>query len=569
MSVEVEQCSSVPEEPERPVAKDAALGTSQVSRDAAEVPQEPSQPSVPALWHQERLGVQVVVLCLGFGLYTSQGRGVSEEAGSQLDLAQLKRWLNSRCGDRLPEIWEAAMPAPPGWMTLAIITVMLWAFWEATKFPRHATTQNVWGCMRMLMQLLGDLALAPLFLLLPGELTEVLYQATPQNEHILASCSSMWRFKQTPWLRNAWLCFAALMYYDLTGNDESMVHREKLSTPDGGVIALDWWGSSQPGANGKTKVLFVGTTWSGDAMVSFAKEVCKHFTAEGWQCVVMVKRGCGLTMPNKQPPPEPGMQASPWCLSGFDDFQLAVDHVVDLCPGVPVCGLGTSLGGGQLRNYVNETGSQSRLTAAVVVDAGEDWELALTSLDRRLPIVASALKMAGDSTCDMCGVPAKTATMVDDSRAEANAPASTISNLVSKVFRASPQKSRPAEGPCIKFVRQRLAPFHGFEASAAGASHYMRSCQPADPVGCNIPTLEMITFNDLLTEASEIQKLQKLYLASPHIVTCTTRLGTHIVRWSGIRGSCWISQVGCEFLESALRAPPTQRAEPATNGPRD
>lgn len=512
------------------------------SKDTVEPSQERAKPAVPSLLSQERLGVQVVVLCLGLGLYTSRLDG---ETGSQFDLARLKAWLNSRWGDRFPQKWEAAVlwedavAEPPGWIALAIIAVVIWALWESTKFPRHHSLHSPWDYARMSMQMLGDVALVPFYLFLPAEFTEVLYASTPENERLLACCPSLWRFKQTPWFRNAFLSFCALMWHDLVhtmrGNDANVVHREHLRTPDGGTVALDWFGASKPGANGKTKVLFVTTTWAGDTLVSFPQEVCKHFEANGWQCVSMVKRGCGIAMPNKQTP-ESGSWVAPWCLGGFDDIQLAIDHVASICPGLSICGIGPSLGAGQLRNYVNKTGFKSKLAAVVVVDAGEDWEIALKSLDHRLPVVAKALAGTAHRACDECGVPAKF---------ESAVPAES----------ASPE----GEGDLLRFVRERLAPAHGFEASVAGATQYLRSCQFADPAGCQTPTLEILTFNDLLTSVSMTRNTKMLHVASPHIVTCTTRQGTHIVRWNGIRGRCWISQVGCEFLESALKKP-TEKA---------
>jgi len=479
----------------------------------------------------------------------------AEIMGSQLDLVELATWLRSRTGDNIPPKWASAMPEPPGLMTLIAIALVLWGFGEATAFPRHDSMQTAWDCARILMQLVGDLALLPLFLLLPGELTEVFYTPTPQNERILASCPSMWRFKQTPWFRNQLVSFAGLMYYDFRNSDQSVVHRETLRAPDGGTIALDWYGSSMPGTNGKSKVLFVASTWAGDALVTALLEVCKHFTAEGWQCVVMVKRGCGVTMPNKQFPLEGNTHVAPWCLSGFEDFQLAVDHVVNMCQGVPVCGYGPSLGAGQLRNYCRVTGTQCKLAAAVVVDAGEDWNLTVPSLDRRVPCISAALRMAGNASFDLCGVPQKVGMQPEESASDDFTLLPRIYAGLSQIrsFAARLRDPQELEGPLFQWVRDRQAPALGFEASAAGVGQYLRRCQPADPSGCKVPTLEILTFNDFLVDASDIRNLQQMYLASPHIVTCTTRMGTHVVRWTGWRCSCWISPVACDFLESAMR----------------
>jgi predicted alpha/beta-fold hydrolase len=495
--------------------------------------------------------LQVVFVCLGFGLYKSQ------KSDSQLDLSRLATWLNSPMGKELSEEYGAAIPEPPSWMGLALIALVIWAFYEATAFPRYHKMSSLWDQTRMLMQLIGDLMFAPLFLFLPGEVTEVHCTPTLQNERLLAACPSMWRFKQTPWFRNPMLCFAMLMYYDNIGNDRNQVHRERLTAPDGGTIALDWWGCGRPGANGNSKVLFIASTWTGDSLNSFSREVCKHFTSKGWQCVVMVKRGCGIAFPNEQPQLEgTGARPAPWCLNGFEDFELAVNHVAETCPGASICGLGPSLGASQLRNYVNKKGSKSKLAAAVVVDAGEDWEFSIPDLGSRTPFIASVLKVAAASSLNVCGVPQPGASKAPEfQKAASNGSKGKLRmiwELLTKTL-ATKQAQEP-EGELWQYLRDHHAPALGFEASNFGLSKYLRSCMTADPAGCKVPTLELLSFNDVLIPVDTVRDLQKLPLASPHIVTCATRVGTHVLRWSGLRGSCWIGQVSCEFLESVLRS---------------
>jgi len=488
-----------------------------------------------------------VVLSYLAGLYSSSGHNfLRQVAPVDLDqkVNQLPDW-HSFGSEASTAKWISAMPEVPGMAALFVVVMFFWAVWEATTFPRHHSMQTIWDCIRMVIQFLGDLLVVPLFVFLPGELTEVDYRPTPENKRILAACPSIWRFKQAPWFRNGFLSFTALMYYDLVGYDERMVHREKLKTPDGATIALDWWGVKKPGPNNKSKVLFVASTWCGDAMNHFSRQVFKHFTAEGWQCVVMVKRGCGLIMTNTQDAP-----VKPWCLNGFEDFQLAVDHVASMCPGVPICGLGPSLGATHLRNYINTVGSKSKLKAAVVVDAGEDYNDAFESLDRRLPLISSVLVMTGKKTLEACGLSTSPWAAI-----EATGMPRALDRLSQLLgsFSVKPGHQEEPEGVAHKWLREWLAPAHGFESSNSGVAQYLRKCQPADPAGCKVPTLEILSFNDLLCEPSVIQIQQKFHLASKHIVTCVTQSGTHVIRWNGLTGNCWISQVSCEFLEAALK----------------
>merc|ERR1719329_1209392 len=86
-------------------------------------------------------------------------------------------------------------------------------------------------------------------------------------------------------------------------------------------------------------------------------------------------------MPNVQPA---GTKGS-FCWGGLSDTELAVDHVANKHPGMDICGVGLSLGGGQLRNYVNTTGSACKLSACVVVDAADCFAQSSQSLDHRRP----------------------------------------------------------------------------------------------------------------------------------------------------------------------------------------
>jgi len=248
--------------------------------------------------------------------------------------------------------------------------------------------------------------------------------------------------------------------------------------------------------------------------------------------VVFVKRGCGLTMPNTQPAVEEGAQPAPWCLSGFDDLKLAIDHVARECPGIPICGLGLSTGAGQLRNYVCRTGKECKLNAAVLLDAAPEWGSALESCDERVPLISQALNMGISETFKACGYQAKPKAVADASE-------------------------QVVPGGMLEFMRDVMGPAHGFERSVEGARQYMRSCQPAHVSNCAIPVLELTTTNDTLCTAEMSQRVASMYKASPHVVTAMTQQGTHMVRWEGWLPQCWTTRVSGEFFESILHAAAT------------
>jgi len=202
------------------------------------------------------------------------------------------------------------------------------------------------------------------------------------------------------------------------------------------------------------------------------------------------------------------------------------------CPGVPICGLGFSTGAGQLRNYVFSTGRSSKLAAAVLMDAAPDWGTAVESCDRRMPFIAQALNMAISESFKACGY---------------------------EQTKASGRTSEVVSGGMVEFIRDVMAPAHGFEQSLDGARRYMQACAPAHASNCAIPVLELCGTNDTLMTPEMAQRVQSMYKTSPHVVTAMTSQGTHMIRWEGWWPRCWVTRVAGEFLESAL--------EPARAGP--
>jgi len=152
-------------------------------------------------------------------------------------------------------------------------------------------------------------------------------------------------------------------------------------------------------------------------------------------------------------------------------------------------------------------------------------------------------------TFDVCGAPV--AKVAEEPKASFSM---RVMSRIAGAFAMQPRKlQQQHEGEVFKFIRDRQAPAYGFEATNEGAMKYMQSCKAADPAGCAIPSLHLVSFNDFLIDFEVAKCLQKLYQASLNIVTCSTRMGTHVIRWNGLRGSCWISAVSCEFIESALQ----------------
>lgn len=399
---------------------------------------------------------------------------------------------------------------------------------EALRTPKLAAQGTGTELLRTLLQLCGDILLIPFYACLPKEKPMLGYQPTPENLAIMVRCPSLLMgFSQTPWLNNALWAFAALMVADNWRIEKFRKHirRENLTTADGGNLALDWWEYRQTCDISKG-VLFVNSTFTGDALPLCVRAACQHFTARGWRCVVMVKRGCGLTMPNTQPV-DNASRPAPWCLSGLSDVKLAVDHVARVCPNLPICGIGFSTGAGQLRDYVNSTGKDCKFTAAVILDAAPDWCRAIESLDKRTPLISQALGMAIAATFKECGYPEQPQACSDES-------------------------TKAVKGGIFEFISDVMAPAHGYERSLDGGREYMRSCVTAHASNCRTPCLELTTTNDTLVTAEMAHIVQSSYKLSPHVVTAMSQTGTHMIRWEGWWPSCWVSRVAGEFLESVL-----------------
>jgi len=418
-----------------------------------------------------------------------------------------------------------------------VAVVMSSAIWEAMQPPPRSSTHGTkLAAVRMVLQILGDIIFIPVYAMRPPEKPLMGFQRTPLNLEILSKCPSLESFHQTPWLRNVYVAFIYLMYGDFVlvppaSKFDKYVRRELVETPDGGQLALDWWEEEDlMHMTSKAKrILFIGSTFTGDAMVTATREMCKAYTRSGWRVVVMVKRGCGFSMPNTHPGVKDGEQyPKPWCLASTEDMKLCIDLVAERYPGIPICGVGLSTGAGQLRDYVGRAGANSKLAAAVIADAAPEWEWAMSELDKNIPLIAQALGVAAQQTLKAGGTE------------KASMKGGNFNQILSQGL--------------MEAVRDYMAPAHGYEHSDEGARQYMKDCQPAPASGIAVPTLEMISLNDTLITPVMVERIYNLHKENPNVVTCVTIEGTHMVRWEGNSPSCWISRTSEEYFNAVLTA---------------
>ncbi|GFO34801.1 abhydrolase domain-containing protein 3 [Plakobranchus ocellatus] len=159
-----------------------------------------------------------------------------------------------------------------------------------------------------------------------------------------------------------WWAFEGRMQTVLRSLLQSQPHMEYtgeyIKCPDGGVIKLDWVENDDHSRTSKdlrpTILLLPGLT--GNSSESYILHMVEDATAMGYRSVVFNNRGtCGT--PLKTP--------RTYCASKSDDTALVIDHIKKRYPDAPLMGIGISLGGMILFNYMAHYGSTARLCAAM------------------------------------------------------------------------------------------------------------------------------------------------------------------------------------------------------------
>jgi len=147
--------------------------------------------------------------------------------------------------------------------------------------------------------------------------------------------------------------------------------RERVETPDGDFIDLDW---AVPGPSripdpactalgqGPALALFHGL--EGSSLSPYAQSIAHHFRARGWTVVIPHFRGCSGT-PNRLP--------RAYHSGDSDEIAFMLDTVRARLPQARWHAAGISLGGNALAKYLGERGTAaSGLTAAAAVSAPLD-----------------------------------------------------------------------------------------------------------------------------------------------------------------------------------------------------
>jgi predicted alpha/beta-fold hydrolase len=146
--------------------------------------------------------------------------------------------------------------------------------------------------------------------------------------------------------------------------------RERLETPDGDVVDLDWLDGAP---DAPVVVLFHGL--EGSSRSHYATAILRSAAARCWRGVVPHWRGCGG---------EPNRLPRAYHSGDFAEVEWMLGALRPLAGGAPLFAVGVSLGGSALLNWLGREGARSRswLMAAAVISAPIDLPASGRALDR-------------------------------------------------------------------------------------------------------------------------------------------------------------------------------------------
>jgi predicted alpha/beta-fold hydrolase len=146
--------------------------------------------------------------------------------------------------------------------------------------------------------------------------------------------------------------------------------RERLETPDGDVVDVDWLDGAP---ESPVVVLFHGL--EGSSRSHYATAILRAAAARGWRGVVPHWRGCGG---------EPNRLPRAYHSGDFAEVDWMLGALRPRAGGAPLFAVGVSLGGSALLNWLGREGARSRawLNAAVAVSAPIDLPASGRALDR-------------------------------------------------------------------------------------------------------------------------------------------------------------------------------------------
>ncbi|KAM7395416.1 hypothetical protein PAMA_006937 [Pampus argenteus] len=183
-------------------------------------------------------------------------------------------------------------------------------------------------------------------------------------------------FTPTPW---CWGGRLQTLVCALIKSRPPVTYRNELiRTSDGGQISLDWVDNqasvAYPESSTRPTVLILpGLT--GNSQQSYVLHAIRQASGHGYRCVVFNNRGFGG---------EELLTPVTCCAASTADLERVVHHVKGLYPHAPVLGVGVSLGGMLLLNYLARKRTESGLVAGFTISVPWDAQKSSVSMEEPL-----------------------------------------------------------------------------------------------------------------------------------------------------------------------------------------
>lgn len=176
------------------------------------------------------------------------------------------------------------------------------------------------------------------------------------------------KYYPTPW------CFGTYGQTTISNIFRRMVpnikyQREFLETPDGGIIALDWFPKDVPL---NAPIAFFMTGLTGHSQTEYIKTLIPAAVKQGCRVAVLNYRGRG------------GVDlrtAKTYCAVSFDDMSLALRTIKARYPDSIIIACGISLGGVILGHYLSEAREEALCDSAMLISSVFDVSKAVFSLE--------------------------------------------------------------------------------------------------------------------------------------------------------------------------------------------
>eukprot|EP00668_Euglena_longa_P041311 GGOE01054371.1.p1 GENE.GGOE01054371.1~~GGOE01054371.1.p1 ORF type:complete len:384 (-),score=71.85 GGOE01054371.1:359-1510(-) len=200
----------------------------------------------------------------------------------------------------------------------------------------------------------------------------LVFQPTKRNDEILCFMKKLpGRFYPTPYMVSYVL--QTLFVVLLRLQPAEPCHHQLLEVEPGEQVMLTWFElQDHYDESSDVPIVFVLHGIDGNAKKAYARHMAKVMRQRGWRAVIPTRRGCNPEIPNQR------------CYEyGDPDFAVVVEHVAQRFPKAQLFAVGLSAGSNIVTKYVGVQGEACRLSGAVSVANGYDFDQGTQLLSHR------------------------------------------------------------------------------------------------------------------------------------------------------------------------------------------